>query len=427
MKFLLTTFGSHGDLFPFLAVGHALMARGHACRLATHEVFSAEIRASGIAAEPVIAGIPMATLLHHPQLYHRVRGPLLGARHFARMNREFARDLGRLVERARPDAIVGHFGSLSARWLARDRGIPFASLTLTPMAWNAPDDPVPAWASTRDPAGRGLSQLGARVVDPVVRVLSTLWLRRMRRSCGFPGSAGGAARAGSIWDEFRDGDRVLGMWPAAFRPPLPSDPPGARLCGFPRLLRDDASTDPRLEAFLASGDPPIVFTLGSAAVNHPRRFFEWAAAACVRLGVRGVLLTGRGNPPPGSLPDNVLVVEWAPHVALFPRSRVNVHHGGIGTTAEALAAGRPSVAIPHAFDQFNNALRVARLGAGLVVNRHHLGLERLVRTVDRAIHDASLAERASALAGAMTMDGAERAAAGIEALATEARLRPAAA
>ena len=189
------------------------------------------------------------------------------------------------------------------------------------------------------------------------------------------------------------------------------------ICGFPWLDRASDALDDGLARFLDAGEPPIVFTLGSAAVHHPGDFYSLAAEVCRQLGRRGVLLTGGSAPEPGLLPASVIARAWAPHVKLFPRALVNVHHAGIGTTAQCVRAGRPSVAVPHAFDQFNNALRVHALGTGLVVPRWHLTRDRLVAALEQAIQYEVMAERARALAARIQVNGADAAAAAIERLA----------
>jgi UDP:flavonoid glycosyltransferase YjiC (YdhE family) len=122
-----------------------------------------------------------------------------------------------------------------------------------------------------------------------------------------------------------------------------------------------------LREFLDKGEPPIVFTLGSAAVRVAPWLVEAAAIASKEGAFRAVILAG---PAAAELASrhasvNTMIVPSAPYHELFPKSRVIVHSGGIGTTAQALRSGRPEVIIPFAFDQFDNAERVVRLGCGV--------------------------------------------------------------
>jgi UDP:flavonoid glycosyltransferase YjiC (YdhE family) len=155
---------------------------------------------------------------------------------------------------------------------------------------------------------------------------------------------------------------ILGFFPAWFGPPQPDWPPGVRLVGFPLYDEGDATPMPAaLDEFVASGAPPIVFTPGSANV-HARPFFEAAAGACARLRRRGVLLTRFPEQIPPVLPEGVRHFAYAPFSRLLPRAAALVHHGGIGTAAQGMAAGVPQLVMPLSHDQYDNAARMVRLG-----------------------------------------------------------------
>jgi UDP:flavonoid glycosyltransferase YjiC (YdhE family) len=97
---------------------------------------------------------------------------------------------------------------------------------------------------------------------------------------------------------------------------------------------------------------------------HGARMFRAAIEACRLLGERGLLLTRFAQQLPAPLPAFVHHCDYAPFRKLFPRCGAVVHHGGVGTTAQALAAGIPQLILPMAWDQPDNARRVKRLGAG---------------------------------------------------------------
>jgi UDP:flavonoid glycosyltransferase YjiC (YdhE family) len=126
-----------------------------------------------------------------------------------------------------------------------------------------------------------------------------------------------------------------------------------------------------LKRFLDAGRPPLVFTLGTAAVYDAGRFYHESIAAARRLGERAVLLTGidTGNDIGLRLSEDAIAVDYAPFSELFPRALLNVHQGGIGTTAQALRAGRPMIVMPCAHDQFDNAMRCDRLGVSKTLSR----------------------------------------------------------
>jgi rhamnosyltransferase subunit B len=124
-----------------------------------------------------------------------------------------------------------------------------------------------------------------------------------------------------------------------------------------------AALAPELEAFLRAGAAPVVLTPGSGN----RQAASWLAHAVDgvhRLGRRALLLTPHRHQVPASLPPGMLWLPYVPLRAVLPRACAVVHHGGVGTTAEALRAGVPQVVVPLAYDQFDNAARVEALHAG---------------------------------------------------------------
>ena len=154
---------------------------------------------------------------------------------------------------------------------------------------------------------------------------------------------------------------------------------------------------PELEAFLAAGPAPIVFTLGSAAVNFPGGFYVESLKAARRLGRRAVLLVG----PEGDLsvadgPD-AIAVPYAPFSLLFPCAAAVVHQGGVGTTQQALRSGRPQLVVPHLGDQFDNAARVVRLGCGATLSRRAYRADRVATVLDRLLSDPAVVETAARL------------------------------
>jgi UDP:flavonoid glycosyltransferase YjiC (YdhE family) len=164
---------------------------------------------------------------------------------------------------------------------------------------------------------------------------------------------------------------TVGLWPDWFAPPQPDYPPFFKLTGFPLFDAPGAQPMPEdLSDFLAAGEPPIAFTPGSANV-HGRAFFQAGVDAVRRLGRRALLLTRFPEQVPAHLPPGVRHVPFAPFTQHLPKCAALVHHGGIGTTSAALAAGIPQLIMPLSHDQPDNAARVVRLGAGdrLMPNR----------------------------------------------------------
>jgi rhamnosyltransferase subunit B len=168
--------------------------------------------------------------------------------------------------------------------------------------------------------------------------------------------------------------------------------------GFP--FSDHAqSNSPALQQFLDAGEPPIVFTLGSAAVGAAGDFFQQSAEAAQSLRRRAVLMVGRDprNQPLRELPPGVIAVPYASHSEVFPRACVVVHQGGIGTTGEAMRAGRPMLVVHYSHDQPDHAARLTRLGVARNVPRERYKAAIGASEVQALLEDRSYAERAAAL------------------------------
>lgn len=204
---------------------------------------------------------------------------------------------------------------------------------------------------------------------------------------------------GILRDWWHSPTRVLGMFPDWFSPPQPDWPPQVRLTGFPLYSEEGVSTPrPDVAAWIESDSPPIVFTPGSANV-FGHGFFTAAVEACEILGRRGLLLSRFPEQIPAVLPDHVRHVEFVPFRWLLPRAAALVHHGGIGSASQVLAAGIPQVIMPLGFDQFDNLARVERLGVGTgLVPRRFRGPALACRLED-LLGDSAVAAACAMLAG----------------------------
>ena len=168
-----------------------------------------------------------------------------------------------------------------------------------------------------------------------------------------------------IWSRWvHSPDLTIGAWPEWFAPRQPDWPPQAQTSGFP-VFDEVGRLDPALERFIedarATGTAPIGITAGSA-MAHGGRFYARALDACRALDVRVVLVTAFAGQLPSPLPGWAHRTAYAPFSTLLPRLAALIHHGGIGTSAQALAAGIPQAIVPFAHDQFDNAARLRRLG-----------------------------------------------------------------
>lgn len=395
-RILLTTFGSLGDLYPYLAIAIGLSARGHAPVIATSERYRQIVEARGIAFAPIRPDLPEPAEM--PELMRAMMDPRRGTEAVIRRAvLPFLHDSYEDLFAAASDAdlLVSHLLTFITPLVAEARGIPWVSTALQPIAlFSVHDPPVLGQA----PLLSRLPFLGPWFWKPALRLYfrrSATWFRplaELRREIGLPpSSADPLLGSFSPW-------LTLALFSPLLAQPQPDWPEPTVVTGFPFLDPPGGPLSPALADFLGAGLPPIVFTLGSSAVMTPGRFYEESARAAARLGQRAVLLAGAGAAAlAGSLPEGVVAVDYAPHAALFPRASVVVHQGGIGTTAEAMRAGKPMLIVPFAHDQFDNARRIERLGMGRTVLRQRYTAGRVARSLRLLTETTSIRRRAAAV------------------------------
>jgi rhamnosyltransferase subunit B len=169
--------------------------------------------------------------------------------------------------------------------------------------------------------------------------------------------------------------------------------------GFPWFdTEGEAGLPQTLARFLDDGEPPLVFTLGTAVVADAGPFYHHSVAAAKLLGRRAILLVKNPRVLLPELPEGVVAFAYAPFSLLFPRAAAIVHHGGIGTTGQAMRSGRPSLVMPCAWDQPDNAERAARLGIALTIARNRYEPKRVAAELRLLLEDPNYSHRAAEIA-----------------------------
>ncbi len=372
MRVLLTPVGSAGDNLPFIGLGAELARRGHDVSIATSAHFAATARAAGLEFVSIATDAEYHAAIDDPDLFH----PRKGLAAVLERVGEFDRRLFEVIAAQRgrgPVVVVAHSLDFASRAFADAQGLPVVRVHLQPSILRTVhavpitntllDLPrLPRWAKA------ALWALADRsVIDPVLAPV----VNELRGRLGL----GPVRRV--FASQINSALRTLAMFPAWYAAPQPDWPASLVQCGFP--LFDAAPGEglgPALERFLADGEPPLVFTPGSA-MRFGHAFFAAAVEACRGLGRRGVLLTRHAEQLPAALPPGVAHFDYAPLGRLLPRSAALVHHGGVGTTAAALAGGVPQVVVPFSHDQPDNAARVLRLGVGARIAPRSLDAGRL--------------------------------------------------
>jgi len=325
-------------------------------RLITNGYFAPLVRAAGIDFIELGTADEYVAIAQNPDMWHLRKA-------FKAVFGEVARLLPRLYDlieqNLEADTIVVSSSLCLGARIAEDKlGFPHATIHLSPAVLRSVYEPpklpgltLPRWVPHA--WQRALWHvLDATMIDPFIAPP----VNELRAKLGL-------APVKQVLRDWWHAPRLtIGMWPSWFGPPQPDWPAQLRMTNFP-LFDERGITPPsdRLHEFLERGPAPVAFTPGSAMFRG-QRFFKAAVDTCRRAGVRGILLTRYREHLPPTLPDNVIHVDYAPFSELLPRLAALVHHGGIGTSAQAMACGTAQLVVTFTHDQPDNAARMERLG-----------------------------------------------------------------
>lgn len=400
MKVLIQTMGSAGDTHPFVGVGSAMRARGHEVLLFGNELFREVSERAGLRFVQIGNAGTYRRTIEDPDLWHPRKGLRVSVEEMVigELRNSIASIEAHLDG---TDVVVSSTLGFAARIVRELHDVPLVVAHLAPVVFRS---------SHRLPQSE----------DMLVSDGSPAWLKRWwwtladfigDRAVGPELNAVRAARGltqpvhGVFNEWFHSPDRTLGLFPDWFGPPQPDWPETVRLTGFP--LYDESEKNPidsKLEEWLSAGDPPVVFTPGSANV-HASRFFHTAVEVCERLGLRAVLASRYADAIPSGLPSSIRHEEFVPFGWLLPRSQALVSHGGIGTCAQALASGVAHLVTHMAFDQRDNGSRLEDLGTGIRLPMKRFRRRRAQQAVAALLNDP-VASRAQALAPRVDRDTA---------------------
>jgi rhamnosyltransferase subunit B len=371
-RIVLNPFGSFGDLHPFIAIGLELASRGHEPVIATSAVYRKKVEAEGLGFAPVRPDV--GEFLHRSDLIERVWDAKRGTEYLLReiilpaIDQSFE-DLEKAAAGAA--LLITHSAAFAGPIVAEYNKIPWLSAVLQPMAFLSRYDP-PVLAPA--PWLRHFYSLGQwpfALANAVAHKTTMRWLEpllQLRRRLGL------ATDAHPFFEGQYSPNGTLALFSSHFAKPQPDWPAQTEVTGFAFYDQPGSGFEQltggeqELNRFLANGPPPLLFTLGSSAVMHPGKFFEASISAAHELRMRAVLLSGERKFD--RLPETIFAAPYAPYSRVMPRSAAIVHQGGIGTTAQALRAGRPTLIVPWGHDQPDNAERTRKLGTGLMLPRH---------------------------------------------------------
>ncbi|MFO1252756.1 MAG: glycosyltransferase [Inhella sp.] len=395
-RILIASFGSHGDVLPFAALAAEFVRRGHRVHFFANPYFEAALASRGAQFRPVgeVAD------------YHRLFAQLSDAKPdqaMARVAQELAALLAPCYEAMRAEVdpagsvLIGSALQFSHRLAAETTDMPCATVHLAPAAIRSTLRPARVGPHALQELGSGTPRALKRLawwlmdkafMEPHFRAPLNLMRARL-----------GLAPVRDLFEDWiHRSDALLGLFPAWFAQPPADWPAHLQLLDFP--LDDPATAaplPPALQAFLAAGPAPVGFSAGTATATA-RGFFAESAQACVQAGLRGLLFSHFPEQVPAQLPPQLLHVPFAPYARLLPQLAALVHHGGIGTSAQALRAGLPQLVRPQAYDQFDNARRLIDLGVARELLPAHYRADRAASALTALLGDAALRARCQALA-----------------------------
>ena len=204
------------------------------------------------------------------------------------------------------------------------------------------------------------------------------------------------------------GAKPIGLYSRLLGDVQPDFPAGFVLAGFSFYDGKDReyAGQSELQSFLDCGPPPLIFTLGTSAIHDSASFVRVALEAVSQLCERAVLILDEAQRQAlqAYTSDRVFISGYVQYSKFLHRAKVIVHHGGIGTIAQALKAGRPQLITPYFVDQPDNAARVQRLGVARVIPLKQWAVTTVVRELRALMADSALIARAEVIGRQISME-----------------------
>jgi rhamnosyltransferase subunit B len=420
LRIVLSNIGTFGDINPLIAIALELKHRGHTPVMALPELYCSKIKQFGLEFHTLRPAIDPANTVLAEMIYDVKKGTERGLREFLfpALRQTYEDLLDAATNPVQADLMLLGELNYAGPIVAEHTGIPWASTVLAPFSFFSAFDPpvLPPYPGLAD-AEKFIPYMG-HIIKRVARQVTRKWpdpVYALRRELRLPPGPN------PIFDAKHSPQLVLALFSRVLGAVQKDWPPNVLITGF--CFHDSSSGDDsmpsHLEEFLDAGEPPIVFTLGSAAVLAAGPFYELSAKAAMLLNRRAVFLIGSDprNRPRQQLPGSICVAEYAPFSTLFPRASIVAHQGGVGTTAQCLRAGRPMLIMPYSHDQPDNARRMKRMGLSQTIERSDYEPQRIARSLRVLIDDSNYAMRAQAVARQLAQeDGVGTACNALEAL-----------
>lgn len=365
MQMILLAIGSAGDVNPFVVIGSHLKKLGHEVLLIANPHFADKAQRAGLELLPLGTEADYQRAVSNPDVWKASKG-------FAAVWKEMPEsmklsfELIRKYHKGSKTRLIGSTLAFGGRLAQEKFDIPMATVHLAPACilscHGTPQSithPMPPWLPI------WMKRMFYEIMDfAVLDRISSADFNQYRTELGLPSTKH------IISKYIHSPNLVIGAFPNWFASVQEDWPENSYTTGFPLYTGElDKPFSRKLEEFLESGPPPVVFTAGSA-MAFSRRYFEKVVEILKGSGMRGILVSSFPDQVPQGLPKEIIHIEYANFNDLFLRAATVVHHGGIGTSAMALASSCPQIIVPYAHDQFDNGLRMQGLGVGQMQSIH---------------------------------------------------------
>lgn len=414
-RILITCFGSLGDLFPYIALAKTLRSRGHDVAIGSSSIFQPQIEGKAIPFIHLRSSLDQYTTpMMVREFLQRVFNPVKGGEIITRelMAGIELTYIDTLKAVKSVDFVISNPMAYCSPVICREKNIPWLSTALAPMFFLSVCEPPilsPApWLRKVHAFSpwlyRGLFKLIKRASKPWTKPLYKLCKdHQLAPPSGHPIFEGQYSPYGT-----------LAMFPDCFATAQDDWPPNTTMTGFPLLSTEIAEREEleSLQVFIDAGEAPIVFALGSSAVNIAGDFYIVSAAVTRRLKQRAVLVYGKLDDQVKDIEpdDDIFIINYVAYDKLFPQASLIVHQGGIGTLAQSMAAQSPLLIVPFGFDQFDNAERIEQLGIGKYLPRNQYNVENTTPVIEALLNAPHYRERAKSIGKFIqTDDGAANA------------------
>ncbi len=391
MHLALCAFGTVGDVFPLLQIGNLLQEQGARVTCILNPVMAGRGRELGLSVIEVGEPWEPDTLASNPKL---LNPRYVWSEVFRPQIQPMFQAVQDLHSLEPIDGVINHIWCFGGSYAAESLGLPSYMVGLAPITWFSLDQPP---------------QVDHRRMPPAMHRWAMKWIARPLIQWIYePGMQAEAKalklpfRRHRFWGVQQDATLNLGLWSASWRASAKDDPPHAHAVGFP-LSSSSQPLSSKTESFLLSGKPPIVMGLGSALSKAEGSLYQTVLRVAVALKQR-LILVGVDPQHLEEVTDHVCCVPFEPYSTLFGRARCVIHHGGIGTTAEALRAGVPQLVVGFGNDQHANGFRTESNRLGLWLPKQHASFQNLLASMQHLLSEDIFSERAAAMKQAVSTE-----------------------